>query len=638
MAEETDGAESGGEAAPGIDPAAMALALGSASRNEADAFLRDQRALIAEQRHHLRRQYTQLGLGIWQMRLGVLLRIATAFIGGAIAAAFVWLAWNAAHSNGLVMEPFSVPADLAQKGLTGEVMADDLSGRISDMLARFSSYRAPQSYANNFGAGIKIEIPETGVSLSEVDRFLREKLGHDVHITGAAVHTSKGLKLTVRAGELGNASVEGSESDLEPLQQRLAEAVFGITQPYRFGVYLDLAGRDDEGKPVFERLMDGTSLRERAWGYVGLGNGGPVVVAKGDAVQGARDLYLRAIEIDPGNGLAMHNLGRVEMRIYPEQGLAHTRKFFELLARPDHGQIDANLIAAIRLQADGTLDQLSGAFHEAAQKATDPESLRKTSSGQPADIARAQRGEHDLRAARATMANPVEFAGRDVRQNESERLLIAYSAEDWSGVLRRLPALEAVLAQIPSQRLAFHLDTEPYVAIADAMLGRFADAERRVADMPADCYPCLIARAQIAALQGQHARADWWFDRAVKSAPSIPFAEGEWGAALLARGQPDAAIAKFTIASRKGPHFADPLEMWGEALMAKNQSHLALAKFGEANKYAPNWGRLHLKWGEALVYAGKKDEAQKQYAAAATLDLTAAEKAELAGMNHGKAI
>jgi tetratricopeptide (TPR) repeat protein len=69
---------------------------------------------------------------------------------------------------------------------------------------------------------------------------------------------------------------------------------------------------------------------------------------------------------------------------------------------------------------------------------------------------------------------------------------------------------------------------------------------------------------------------------------------------LLRKGNYDAAIAKFTLANQKGPHFADPLEMWGEALMRKNRSDLALANFAEANKYAPNWGRLHLKWGEAL--------------------------------------
>jgi len=33
----------------------------------------------------------------------------------------------------------------------------------------------------------------------------------------------------------------------------------------------------------------------------------------------------------------------------------------------------------------------------------------------------------------------------------------------------------------------------------------------------------------------------------------------------MGRGDPDAAIAKFTLANQKGPKFADPLEMWGEA-------------------------------------------------------------------------
>ena len=54
MAEEADGQDGGAEASgAGVDPAALALALGGASRENADAFLDDQRALIADQRHHL---------------------------------------------------------------------------------------------------------------------------------------------------------------------------------------------------------------------------------------------------------------------------------------------------------------------------------------------------------------------------------------------------------------------------------------------------------------------------------------------------------------------------------------------------------------------------------------------------------
>ena len=75
--------------------------------------------------------------------------------------------------------------------------------------------------------------------------------------------------------------------------------------------------------------------------------------------------------------------------------------------------------------------------------------------------------------------------------------------------------------------------------------------------------------------------------------------------------------------------------MWGEALIAKKRSDLALGKFEEANKYAPNWGRLHLKWGEALYFAGRKNEAGKQFATASSLDLSASDRASLAGWVKG---
>jgi tetratricopeptide (TPR) repeat protein len=114
----------------------------------------------------------------------------------------------------------------------------------------------------------------------------------------------------------------------------------------------------------------------------------------------------------------------------------------------------------------------------------------------------------------------------------------------------------------------------------------------------------------------------------VAAAPSLPAAYEDWGRMKLAKGDATGAATQFELANRKGSHFADPLEGSGEALMARNQSHLALEKFAEADKYAPDWGRLHLKWGEALLWSGKRDDAQKQFALAATLFLTPYEQSE----------
>ena len=112
-------------------------------------------------------------------------------------------------------------------------------------------------------------------------------------------------------------------------------------------------------------------------------------------------------------------------------------------------------------------------------------------------------------------------------------------------------------------------------------------------------------------------------------APSVPYANADWGRVLLDRGQTDKAIAQFEIANTRGPHFADPLSWWGEALLRKGETRAALKKFREADKYAPRWGRNHLLWGDALAKLGKADEARSKWRAAATMDLSPADRAAL---------
>ena len=226
--------------------------------------------------------------------------------------------------------------------------------------------------------------------------------------------------------------------------------------------------------------------------------------------------------------------------------------------------------------------------------------------------------------------------GADIAKVEYYR---SASVDDWPAAVANARAYEADLRENPALNPGMHMamlrvSTTPLLATALARNGDAAGAEKTIAATALDCYDCVRARGIVAAAAKQWSRADLWFAKAVHDGPSIPFAYADWGQMQLAKGDPDAAIAKFTLANQNGPHFADPLEGWGEALMAKNQSHLALAKFEEAEKYAPQWGRLHLKWGEALGYVGYKDEARAQYQIASKLDLGAADKAELARQVH----
>ena len=634
VSEEVEGQDTGAEAvAGGVDPAAVALALSGASREDAGAFLRDQRALIADQRHHLHEQLVQLRLGIWEKRLGVLLRVATAFVGLAVASGLAFMVWSSAHSNGLLIESFSVPPELAAKGLTGEVVATKVLDRLVLMQSQTSSQRTPKSYANSWDEkGIRLDVPETGVSLAELDAFLHQKLGNDTHVTGEVVRTASGVSLTARAGMDVADSVAGPEEDMDELVQRLAESVYRMTQPYRFSVYLATHGRMADALPVLMPLAKSGSAEDRPWAYNILA----IDALDREGVQAALVLMHKAVDVDPDFVVSQVNIAQFEdQRGRPELSARAARSIHTMLSGNAEQIILPRYIPAIGKIAQFQIDMLSGAFHDAAE-----DQGFVIRSGIPGRwslselLAQSQADDHDLAAARATLADPAQVSGlapgESVLGQAVAVMVIDSEAQDWAGVLAQDKKLESELAPFPGEHSLLPTLITPLTAVARAELGRFAAAEAAIAPTPADCYPCLITRARIADLKGDARRADQWFARAVNAAPSIPFAYANWGEALLQHGQPDAAIEKFKLANKKGPHFADPLEAWGEALMAKNRSDLALAKFTEANRYAPNWGRLHLKWGVALRYAGNKDEEKKQLARAAQLDLTPSEKSELA--------
>ena len=615
------------------DPAGVSLALAGASRGEADAYLRDQR-------HHLHEDLKQIGLRLWELRMGVALRVATLIIGLAAATGLGLLVWDAAHSKGLIIEPFSVPPDLAARGLTGEVVAGQMLDRLIVMQDATVSGRSAQSYANNWGDNLKVEIPETGVSIGELQTFLKNWLGHDTHISGQVWRTQSGIAVTARTGGEAGATFTGAESDLPALIQQAAEHVYGVTQPYRYANYIVYRGsgapdaaQRAQAEAIYRKLVEGPSSRERAWAWNGLGS-----LVSGSDIYKAIFYYRKSTLAEPDFTMGYFALGFLEPQVGRyEIGLSDARTAQRLLDRNTVSEINPVQLPLRRLRNSGVLARLTGDYSQALASF-------RAGADTPINFVNLGRGQY-VEGAVLSLADLHDGGGLRVYMRDQgisptvtvsvvdaiTNFVAAYDGEDWPAVLR----LETSMPQNGRRRMrrGFTM-VQPIIAVAHARLGDMKGAEALIKPCPADSDDCLMARGQIAELQGQHARADWWFDRAEKQQPSIPFADTAWGQTLLKRGASDKAIEKFQRANRLGPKFADALEGWGEALMAKNQSHLALEKFAEANKYAPNWGRLHLKWGEALVYARKRDDARAQFARAAALDLNASEKSELATVPH----
>ncbi|HEX4861755.1 MAG TPA: hypothetical protein VFV07_11000, partial [Rhizomicrobium sp.] len=183
--------------------AADALALGAVLDPRAAAYLEEQTRLARLQAEDLLREDK---LRHWSLRvhhisdvLKLAFELALALIFAAVFVSIAAAVWSAAHDDSLIIDAFKVPPDMASRGLTGDVVASQLLDRLTQMQAQTDSSRAPNTYASNASGDIKVEIPNTGVSIGEAYRYLAGWLGNQTHITGELYRTDKGLVLTVRA-------------------------------------------------------------------------------------------------------------------------------------------------------------------------------------------------------------------------------------------------------------------------------------------------------------------------------------------------------------------------------------------------------------------------------------------------------
>jgi len=617
----------------------IALALDEArGRSELTAplidYLADQRSFIADQREHQKEQFKYLKLTILSERFSIALRALTAIVGLMFAAGAAYMIWNAAQAGGLVIEPFAVPPELEAQGFSGKVVASKLLDALGTMQAETDSQRNPKTFANYWGDDIKVEIPETGISIGELNRFLREELGHPTHITGEVVNSKGGLVLTARAGLAGSGTANGSAAEFDTLIGQLAESIYRITEPYRYSVWLRERGRMEEGTAVAMELAQHGPARERPWGYLGWAN----TLEETVGYQPRLDMMRHVVSMAPAMYLARDNICLIEDKIsLPGEAVRDCRAAAPLLSGTNHGGIRDDVVPIAELRLQALVDQNLGAFHDASQlwsKALDF-GLQGTTYSLPAMVARAQIAEHDLSAARSMMQAPEPEGSLNPGSHALDRawvtMLSAHAAEQWSSVIASDSAIQSIYAKYPGLRSYAFVRELPWLALAHAHLGDFKTAEQLTSQLPQDCDVCVRTRAKIADMQNQHARADALFAAAVQRQPEAPFANADWGSALLARGDTEGAIAKLKLALEKGPKFADPLETWGEALMRQGDFSAAAAKFKAANALAPQWGRAHLRLGQALAKLGDATAARKEFALASTLDLSAPERSELGG-------
>ena len=567
--------------------------------------------------------------------------------GLALLAGIALLLWSASQARTLVIEPFSVPPMLEQRGLTGKVIGARLLDKLADFQRQTESLRPSDSYANNWEDEIQIDIPQTGIALGETWRTLRRWLGEETRIGGELTLAADGsLALTTRAGALSGGTHQGREAELDALITRAAEGIYRTTQPYRFAFYARRAGRRDQTVEVLRELSRHEDPVERKWALNGLS-----AVAR-DAGELAESLaYARAaLGVDADFLPSVGNVGITSSVIgHDEDALLYHRRMIAL-GRDQAGEYDprilrANLLEVERWNAE-RLGDWAGAYarvravgelglidvSEAARARAFAPILAGVHDHARA-MAAAQQGRRDpqVPAAAADVLTASIAVRRAIDLRDGTAAAAAAAALIEAGG-RLLASAEPAAGLVAANQRA---GDWPLAAVGLAEGGRFDEAVALIRRTPLDCYDCVWARGRIAAARGDRRQAERWLREAIRQGPSIPMAYVDL--ARLRWDDRPAALALVEEANRRGPAWADPLKYWGDLIALQGDWRGAERRYREAAERAPRWGALQLNWAQALWALGRRDEARDRLRAAAGLDLSAADRRRLARMEAAAA-
>jgi len=566
-------------------------------------------------------------------RMGVALKLLTAVAGIAVAAALGVMAWDASRTEALVVQPFSVPPELAARGVTGQVTATRLLDGLAVMQGETISARAPESYANDWGDEVQVQIPQTGVSIGELQDALRGWLGKETGITGEVIRTAEGYAVTARTGAEPGKTFTGPEAELDALIRKASEAVYESTQPEGYAAWLRGKGRTDEAAAIHERLTISGPRERRAWAFAEW-------AAYGKTPEVQLERAQRAVALDADLPVAHQVLAGAHRSLGHDEAAFQARRRAVTLLEGRRAEDMAPWAAVLQLKE--TRADIASALGDHAGAAALYVSAAEPTPDQP-PVACRQCSSNAWYQAATHHAAMGDGAGMRRMASRGAALLPSYAPlygkihavslaaalEDWPALERALtdPVLTAYVRQAaPHSELR---SLRPSLAVAMAKTGRFAEARRLVETTPLDCHSCVVARGQVAAAAGDRAGAERWLGQSARMAPSLPTAPLALARARLDRGDVKGALSAVRTARKLAPDAPEALKLEADALTRRGDHDRALRLYAQAAEGHSRSGRLHLAWGRALQAAGERKAARAKWTAASRMDLSAADRAQL---------
>lgn len=510
--------------------------------------------------------------------LAVISLAAAAIVGATLAGAI------ASHS--VVVDPVLVPKTLADQGYTGQAVAAALLDALSRTQAatRIAGHKPHLTEAWN--EPIRLEIPETRLSLADLRSALARMLSGDIHVGGAILQRGPGdFVLVVRGGGIPARSFPLTPADIGKAMTPAADYIYGTAEPVAYATYL-LQHFDGDGAVDFLR-------RAYATAPAGARPSLAMLWARASAFTGD---FAAAVELD-------------RMALYTDhydwdawEELAQDER---LLEGPESERGVFRAMEATAAQAPANRHPPPTAFlleynllHDTEAEIAALLQDRQSVSGgttQTADwynLAMAELDRHGTDAARRYLR---EASAEDPLLEQHVRA-VQSGLTSSGGAAARLRALQA--ADDENWKITAYRNMIPdgpcALAIAYAQAGRKGEAlatlRRAEAQNPA--VGCGGNGAMVYEALGDRAAADQAFARVVAAEPSLPEPYEQRGEVLAARGETAAAADAFARAHARAPHWADPLKYEADARAKLGCAALAHARYGEALRYAPEWPEL----------------------------------------------
>jgi hypothetical protein len=172
--------------------------------------LKDEHALRLA---HLRGQKHEGKLRRTGIRIRIAFQLFVAIMAACIGVGVLLLIRDAVASRSVVIDSFDIAPNISSQAPSGKILAAGLLDVLTQIQAASRSAVEHRNLSNAWTNDIAIEVPETGISIGQLERMLTARFGHDQHIDGDLVKTrTGGLALTVRGtGILPKTFTDGDE-------------------------------------------------------------------------------------------------------------------------------------------------------------------------------------------------------------------------------------------------------------------------------------------------------------------------------------------------------------------------------------------------------------------------------------------